>query len=85
MDFPTSSMFSSRQTRNTKQGRINLLLLLKSCFKCIRGFNCTVTCEEFDFSNLFMRDELPEAEEPEEYDDDEEEEGDEEEEYEYNE
>ena len=47
-----------------------------------------MTCEEFDFSNLFVRDELPEAEEPEEYDDDneeEEEEGDEEEEYEYDE
>ena len=46
-----------------------------------------MTCEEFDFSNLFVRDELPEAEEQEEDDDDdeEEEEGDEEEEYEYDE
>ena len=32
-----------------------------------------MTCEEFDFSNLFVRDMAPELEEPEEYDDDDEE------------
>merc|ERR1712083_910141 len=45
-----------------------------------RGFNCTITCEEFDFSDLFSRKPLAkeEFEEPLEYDDDDEEEAEEE-------
>ena len=75
VQFKTDRRFKARS------GQLCTWSKLEDCF---RGFNCTVTCEEFDFSNLFAKDPIPhpEVEEILEYEDDKEEAEEEDEDYE---